>query len=448
MNGVNFLVNGGLDMRLYKMTWVAGRKGWLKKFQGKMYSVSCRQLGTAETKEASYQKANAWWDEKLAELTRPEQENTDRILAKVEELVSLDAQAGALRGITDLLSELQGHKLSEAISERLAGIPAKVAEALAPVEPTQTVGVQVAKFQEGLRLAVQTKQIDISRYMAYKRDTDTFCSWFGADRPVKAIDENVTDDYFKFLMSRVASGEWSAYYAANIWGAFRMLVTRWAERKLLAAPANLRSRAYKIIKPVQTPPTFALEEVQALLSGCTEEQGERTKLYLLLMLNLGAYQSDLAELGQAEVDWEAGVITRARSKTGLKGQVVSYKLWPETLRLLQKYCAPSGPLVLLTARGKPLIQEGIREDRRISRTDNIKSAYARLCARLRVPLRPLKNLRKTSASLLSQHPSYKFFVDYFLAHSPRTVKERSYAVPSQAEFDEAVAWLGRQYGLN
>ena len=432
--------------RVFAMTWVPSRKGWLKKYQGKMYSVSCRQLGTPETKEASYRQANDWWEKKLAELTGPERENTARVLAKAEELVALDAQAAALRSITDLLTQLQGHKLADVVLERLGGFPGKLRTALAPVEPTQTVGVQVAKFQEGLRLAVQTKQIDVSRYSAYKRDSDTFCAWFGGDRAVKDINEDAVDGFFQYLMGRVAAGEWSPHYAASIWGAFKMMVSRWAERKLLPMPSNLRSRAYRIVKPVKTPPTFSLAEVQALLNGCKEDQGERTKLYLLLMLNTGAYQTDLAELQQAEVDWERGVITRARSKTGLQGQVVSYKLWPETFRLLKKYRAPAGPLVLLTAKGKPLIQEAIKPDGRISRTDNIKSAYARLCKRLGLPVRPLKNLRKTSASILSGHPSYKFFVDFFLSHSPRTVKERSYAVPSQEEFFEALDWLGRQLG--
>jgi hypothetical protein len=46
--------------RLFLMTWVPARNGWMKWHRGKMYSVSCRQLGTEGTKEASYQKANEW----------------------------------------------------------------------------------------------------------------------------------------------------------------------------------------------------------------------------------------------------------------------------------------------------------------------------------------------------------------------------------------------------
>src|SRR4051794_34191141 len=54
--------------RAYMLTWVAKRRGWLKKYQGKMYSVSTRQLGTDPTKEASWRAARAWWTAKQAEI--------------------------------------------------------------------------------------------------------------------------------------------------------------------------------------------------------------------------------------------------------------------------------------------------------------------------------------------------------------------------------------------
>ena len=54
--------------RMFLMTWVPARKGWMKWYQGHNYSVSCRQLGMDATKEASWQAANEWWQEKEAEL--------------------------------------------------------------------------------------------------------------------------------------------------------------------------------------------------------------------------------------------------------------------------------------------------------------------------------------------------------------------------------------------
>ncbi len=81
--------------------------------------------------------------------------------------------------------------------------------------------------------------------------------------------------------------------------------------------------------------TFEPNELWALYSECVTK-APRTALYLLLMANCGMYQNDISELGEDEVDFEAGTITRPRSKTP-NGPVVKYKLWPETLVLLKKF---------------------------------------------------------------------------------------------------------------
>ena len=50
----------------------------------------------------------------------------------------------------------------------------------------------------------------------------------------------------------------------------------------------------------------------------------------------------------------------------------------------------------------------------------------------------MKHLRKTSASLLGEHPQYKFDTTHFRADSPRYATERHYVGPSDAEFFEAL----------
>ena len=78
---------------------------------------------------------------------------------------------------------------------------------------------------------------------------------------------------------------------------------------------------------------FTKEEITSLLAA-----PDRTKLYILLMLNCGMTQKDIADLAVTEVNWEEGRIKRKRSKTGDCENVptVNYKLWPETLRLLRQ----------------------------------------------------------------------------------------------------------------
>ncbi len=54
--------------RKYLMTWQPSTRRWFKKHNGKMYIVSCRQLGVEATKDESVTAANAWWESKLKQI--------------------------------------------------------------------------------------------------------------------------------------------------------------------------------------------------------------------------------------------------------------------------------------------------------------------------------------------------------------------------------------------
>jgi hypothetical protein len=58
-----------------------------------------------------------------------------------------------------------------------------------------------------------------------------------------------------------------------------------------------------------------------------------------------------------------------------------------------------------------------------------------------------KALRATGSTKLGEHASYKFYAEYYLAHSPRGSGRRHYIIPSDAEFAEALEWLGKEMGL-
>ncbi len=133
---------------------------------------------------------------------------------------------------------------------------------------------------------------------------------------------------------------------------------------------------------------------------------------------------------------------------------VTYRLWPETAALLN-VCGNSKSKddqdrILVTAEGKPLVQEELR-DGEAKRCDNIKSAYVRLLKKLNVPTDTesrksyqLKLIRKTSASLLEKHLLYGRYANHFLADSPRSIADSHYVVPDQKNFDDAIDWLRQQ----
>ncbi|MFM7317820.1 MAG: hypothetical protein ACKO5E_12820, partial [bacterium] len=53
----------------------------------------------------------------------------------------------------------------------------------------------------------------------------------------------------------------------------------------------------------------------------------------------------------------------------------------------------------------------------------------------------MKHLRKTSATMLGQHPQFKFYANHFLADSPKSIADKHYVIASDAEFFEALEWL-------
>jgi integrase len=167
------------------------------------------------------------------------------------------------------------------------------------------------------------------------------------------------------------------------------------------------------------------------------------------MGNCGFTQSDVSDLKDQEVDWKEGRITRKRSKTSDDEgvPVVEYKLWDVTFDLLKEYRS-GGESVLLTETGKPWVYEKL-VDGKMRSTDNVASNFTHLKAKLKrkgIIAKPLKLIRKTSASLLGTHEVYGRYSSHFLGHSPRSIADRHYVKPSRDLFDKAIAWLAQQYG--
>jgi integrase len=206
-----------------------------------------------------------------------------------------------------------------------------------------------------------------------------------------------------------------------------------------------KSKALQITPANGTITVFTIDEVTQSLDAATD----RTKLYILLMLNCGMTQKDIADLLKTEVDWDDGRVTRKRSKTKKHKNVpiVSYKLWPETLRLLlQEQAGSESERVLLSANGRPLWHQDVMDDGKYKKTDSIKNAFYRLSQTTKIK-KPLKSLKKTSATLIRGNEKYASLESLFLGHAPQTMADKHYAAAPQELLDEAISWLGEQYGL-
>jgi integrase len=136
---------------------------------------------------------------------------------------------------------------------------------------------------------------------------------------------------------------------------------------------------------------FTPLELKRILDVCLPE----LKAPVLLGINGGFGNTDCGTLPNSAVDFEAGVITYARPKTGVPRVV---PLWPETLRAIQSVLASARPkpidehaakLVFLTRSGRPLVRQIVTQDEKtgiikVANVDRISTTFASLLERLQL----------------------------------------------------------------
>ena len=323
---------------------------------------------------------------------------------------------------------------------------AMVASAINAPSPDRMVRTQIDSWKQLLRGVCRSGQMSEGRYDAYCRNIAVFLNWIGEDTAIDAIDETKLEEFFNHLSQQIVSRVYSPTYAHTLLMTAKQFISRLAELRLITLPANIRSRRFRFnhSAPARIE-TFAAEEVRQILTAA-EGLNERTKLYLLLMLNCGMYQNDIAELRDDEVNWRVGTISRARSKTrDQNGPVVTYKLWPETFALLKRYRS-KGELALTNEEGNPLVRYWLEDSGKMRRYDCVHAAWSRIASQLGLPKMRLglKHLRKTASTTLGQHPQFKYYVGHFLADSPRGMDQRYYVRPNDEEFFSALDWLRGQ----
>lgn len=411
------------------MTWREKTKRWVKKYNGEQHGVSCRQLGTPKTKAASRDAANAWWTQKLAELEEGRFEPSTVTAYISPEGVEPYAQLSR----EELIQRLQDH--AKGFAKKLHSA---TTELLAPSTNNRRTAAQIKTFLDHKKAQAENEIISIGRWAATKRHLEIWQQWIGDKSTIDEITPAKLREFYNFVL---ANTEWSRAYKSSVFTSAKSFIRFLGELELISIPGNLSSKNFKFGNGTKKIKHFSIQEVKHLLAKATDQ----TKLYLLLMINCGMYQSDISDLLKSEVDWQQGTITRKRSKTADHAEVpeVTYPLWAETFKLLKKFKAKDGELALTTAKGKPLKQESI-VDGKLCKTDNIQSAYRRLQIVAKIPAKdrkPLKLMRKTGAQLLENNEKFSQYVGLYLGHSPKSMAEKHYANKSQKGFAEAIEWL-------
>lgn len=441
------------------MTWAKERKGWMKSYKGKMHAVSCKQLNTPPTKDQSVLAANCWWQSKQAALDAEDAAAAPPAPGTpAAQLALLQAFAGQpLQTQEDMaaaLSALTADRLPSLVQqavlgpERLQQLQDAIQALLDGTAPAtrsdRAISAQVEDYVNILRLNVKQKLISIVRFADYSRTLRSFAQWAGPESDVNILTAQKLEAYWASLALKVTEKEYAPASAATVFRTVKMFIRRLGEYGLIPLPGNIASRRFRFNEQPGEVSRYSVDEVKAMLA----KAADRTKLYILLACNCGMYQGDIADLGDDEVDWTEGTITRPRSKTP-KGPKVTYRLWPETFALLRKLKATvkvsngrGSNRVLLTCSGKPLVEHVLREDGGTKSNDRIRDNFIILSKKLKLPQRlKIKLLRKTAASELGSHPAYGAYTQYFLAHSPRGVADRHYIKPDDMQFQAALEWL-------
>ena len=217
------------------------------------------------------------------------------------------------------------------------------------------------------------------------------------------LDATILHRYYSRILTEIADKKYGEDYAHDRLAAVKQFVRwLWSMGVIENLPRNLANLQIRVaIKEVKI---FPVDEIKALLAAATG----RFKLCVLLMLNCGFQQQDIADLKPEEVDWDRGRIKRKRSKTSKeKGTpTIEYLLWRETFDLLKDIGNRKGKRVLSGKNGNPLKWEKLDDGGKYKKIDTIKTDYSRLCRTKKIiKPKPLKLLRKTGPSLLQKNPA-------------------------------------------
>ena len=424
---------------LFQLTWHPARKCWKKYAGGKTY-----YLGKQKCKEkydmAGYHAALDEWKQIASDLEAQ---------ARAEELferdpVILEKLALAAQNRAHWEKEYPG-KTYEEVKEIVAALELhrRVAVEL-PRE--KTVQAHVEAFIAFKTSQVKADQKSPGRLRNIRTYLNRFATFAGKEGVIESITAVTLADYHSRLLSEVSANTLGDRSARDAMQIARQFVRRVASLNVIQLPNNIDSKDLEISVAPKSITLWDFDALKAVLKSAPEP----LRLYLLLMANCGMTQKDVSDLLPREVDWEKGIIKRKRSKTGKSEGVpmVAYPLWSTTFELLKKHGAREGVRVFSAPDGSPLVVDDLTSDDKGNKQDKVKKMWDEWIAKVKLKsVWPLHNIRSTSSSQLDHHNTYGRYAQYFLAQSAKTVAEKHYVVPSQKQFDKAVAWLGKQYGF-
>jgi len=409
---------------------------WVKMFRGVRYRVSCQELRAAVwTKEGSAKLANEWWEQKLRQL-RGDPTRIERLIDETK--TRQDALVEAIRRHDE--TQAIFHQLDHVLDDPndltdFASHLAEIDHLNRPVQTEHSLAQQAEKFlaSELLRGKKPGTHGDLRDYInRIVRDSS-----LSSIRDVRTITASTITDFYAWVRTSTLS----VSVQAKVFGYFRRFVRwLWSEGHF-ELPRNLDARSFDFPNRTTAVKTYDIAVVKTMLTDLPK----RLNLYAHLALNCGMYGVDMAQLKHDE--YKNGRITRKRTKTELQTNVptVQYKLWQETIALLDAYPSTHALYVLTSSTGSPLWTREIKDGKRV-KSDLVAQQWRRGRGpdNYTKPPLNLSDLRKVSATIIGGHKDYRELRHLFLGHSPKSIADRHYAAVPQQLFDECIDWLRTQ----
>ena len=429
------------------MAWEPTRRRWWKQYLNTRYVVSCRQLDASETKEGSYQAANAWWLAKKAEVDgkKPPHPLADLIEGRARRLdwARSHGREDLAQAVQEEIARIEADTAGEVYGrKRPLDVPEMIVVTMQDAvwtdrlsrhkeessDPDRSVRHQVALWLEELKGRVDAGQFGAGEYQGQTYYSRHFVAHFGEETRIDAIDEELWAGFHRFPDRRDEPGSLDRRLRQEAPPVRPDLHRAPGLAEEDRRAENLQDKRMRFTIPIREVEVFSPDETKALM----EKARDQVLVLILLALNCGMTQVDISDLRHDELDWDSGRLRRKRSKTSHHKQVpeVEYQLWPETFELLKRLRSSDPDRVLVTKSGRPWV------DRKTRNTDSVRTEFDKLEARL-----PFKHLRKTSATTLGGHPEFRAYAQYFLGHAPDTVADTHYVRPSRERFDLALTWL-------
>ena len=253
---------------------------------------------------------------------------------------------------------------------------------------------------------------------------------FVGSSTLDSLNENLLRRYYNHVLSLNLSG----YRQKNLFKAFLSL-TRWlsSEGYLDKMPCNLGG-PWEFVEHLKDGQRQTPEKLASFLftkddvARCLTKLGPTGRACVLLGLNCGFTEADIAVLRKSQVNLTEGRLIYSRTKTVRvkNAPMINYRLWNVTIEALRAVESQSEDLWFLTSEGQPLKTSKIVEGRHVEWSVIAKS-WQVWRESGKVPDKPFKMLRKTGDTIIGDS-RYRAFTELYLADKPTSIAGKHYDI--------------------